>query len=147
MRAALFHRFSRYTEIIIKGGFVIYFLATLMYFVFPIYMYLAKGELVGMLPSYLPFVDENTTGGYVVLICYHLALMVFGCTGIAGSDFLFTMAIANTPIMSNLVGFEVELLNEELKHKENAPMINGRFRNILFMHREMTELSYLHYND
>lgn len=100
---------------------------------------MAKREVVAMMPTYLPGIDEKTTGGFILLSGYHIIVMAFGFFALAGSDFLFTMVVTNTPIMACLAKMEAEQLNEELKNQESASMIKWRLRNILLMHLEMTE--------
>lgn len=139
-RAAYFQKFSYYTEIVFKGGNFLYFLSVLSYFVNPLFQYIFENEVVTLLPTYLPGIDENTFDGYVILSCYHLVLMIVGFIAASASDFLFTMLIINTPILALLIGLEVEQLNEELDaDKPDAVAIKNKLRNILLMHREMTE--------
>lgn len=139
-RAAIFDRFAYYTEVIFMCGIILYFLSALFYFLYPIYMYLIERKVVELIPTYFPGIDENTTSGFIMLSCYHGILMVAASIGISCSDLLFTMLIANTPIMANLIEMEVEQLNDYLEVKQ-SDMIKLKLRNILLMHREMTELS------
>lgn len=137
----MFERFSYYTEAIFRSGMALYFSSISFYFLYPIYMYLTEGKLVAIIPTYLPGINENTTGGFITLSCYHTILLVLSFIGISCSDLLFTMLIANTPIMANLIEMEVKELNVCLEEKLGDSMIKFKLRNILLMHREMTELS------
>lgn len=139
-RAAVFDRFAYYTEVVFKSGVVLYFASTIGYLFYPFCMYFLKGEIVTLIPTYFPGIDENTTNGYIILSCYHILLLFLSFVGISCSDLLFTMLIANTPIMSNMIELEVEQLNDILTSpKMDTLLMKSTFRNLLLMHREMTE--------
>lgn len=139
-RAALFDRFAEYTEIIFICGVIVYSSCVIIYLLYPIYMYLFKGKIVPLLPTYFPGIDENTTGGFIALFCYHLLLLMLSSVGISSSDLLFTMLIANTPVMAILIEMEVEQLNDALtSQKVDKLLVESKLKNVLLMHREMTE--------
>lgn len=139
-RATLFDRYAYYTEGIFKCGVALYFMSVLSYFLYPIYMYVIDGKIVQLLPTYFPGIDEDTINGFIMLSSYHVALLVFSFIGLSACDLLFTMLIANTPIMANLIEMEVEQLNDHLVEKlQDDFMIKMKLRNILLMHREMIE--------
>lgn len=139
-RSAYFDNFSFYMEIVFKCGTITYFLSAFSYFVNPIYMYWSEGEIVTLLPTYFPGVDEKTVNGFIILTGYHLTLIILALIASTASDFLFTMLIVNTPIMAVLIEMEVEELNTILIEKPNdSAMVKFKLRNIFMMHREMTE--------
>lgn len=140
MRLAYFDKFSRYTEIVFKCGTFLYFLSTISFFVNPLYKYCFEQETVTLLPTYFPGIDETTVNGFIILTCYHLLILVLAFIASTASDFLFTMLILNTPIMAVLIASEVKQLNGILDEKPvDMAMAKFRLRNILLMHREMTE--------
>lgn len=139
-RLAHFDSYSRYTELVFKCGTFLYSLSILSYFVNPIYMYYFERKIVTLLPTYFPAIDEHSINGFIFLTCYHLTLIVVAFIASSASDFLFTMLIVNTPIMAILIGLEVEQLNEQLKVRPaEMTMVKYKLRNILLMHRELTE--------
>lgn len=139
-RRTLFDRFAFYTEIVFKCGTLLYFLSILGYFVYPMYMYWFKREIVTLMPTYIPGINERTASGFVIVTCYHVILLVVAFVAATSCDFLFTMLIANTPVMAILIEMEVQQLNEILtSQKTDVPLLKSKFRNILLMHREMTE--------
>lgn len=83
--------------------------------------------------------EHNWRIHYFVMLSYFLLVLSF--IGISCSDLLFTKLIANSPIMANLIEMKVEELNVCLEEKLDDSMIKFKLRNILLMHREMTELS------
>lgn len=139
-RASLFNRFAFYTEIIFKCGSLLYFLSAVTYLVYPFYVYFFEGEIITLVPLYAPAIDEKTLSGFIILTCYHLILMVFTLIGATACDFLFSMLIANTPVLAILIEMEVQQLNDMLtSQKVDVPLMKFKLRNILLMHREMTE--------
>lgn len=139
-RAELFDRFAFYTEIIFKVGFLLYAVSMLSYFVYPFYMYLFKGEVVALIPTYAPGINEKSFSGFITLTCYHLLLMALAVIAVAACDLLFTMLIANVPVMANLIAMEVQELNEILTSKRVDELrVKFKLRNIFLMRREMTE--------
>lgn len=139
-RASLFNRFALYTEIVFYGCVFLYCLTAIGYLVYPIYMYVYESEIVAILPTYLPGINEKTPSGFIILTCYQLTLLIATVIGAGACDIMFTMLIANTPVMAKLIKAEVELLNDALSsEKVDKLLVRSRFRNMLLMHREMTE--------
>lgn len=139
-RASLFNRFAFYTEIVFKCGALLYLLSISAYFLYPIYMYLFKGEVIVVLSIYFPGIDETTAGGYIFLLCYHITVLALAFIAVSACDFLFTMLIVNTPVMATLIEVEVQQLNGILTSAAvDVPLMKSKLRNILLMHREMTE--------
>lgn len=139
-RASLFNRFAFYTEVVFKCGTALYVVSISSYFLYPIYTYLFKGEVIVVLSIYFPGIDETTREGYIFLLCYHIAVLVLALIAVSACDFLFTMLIVNTPAMAVLIEMEVQQLNDILtSEKVDVPLMKSKLRNILLMHREMTE--------
>lgn len=139
-RASLFNRFAFYTEIVFMCGILLYFLSMVSYFLYPIYMYLFDGEIVTLIPTYFPGINEKSYSGFIILSCYQILLIFLAFIAASACDFLFTMLIVNVPVMAILIEMEVEQLNDILtSQKVDEPLAKSKFRNILLMHREMTE--------
>lgn len=136
----MFDRFAFYSETVFECGTFLYFLSILAYFVYPISMYWFKREIVTLLPIYIAGINENTASGFVIVTCYHVILLLVAFTAASSVDFLFTMLIANTPVMAILIEMEVEQLNDILTSpKIDVLLMKSKFRNVLLMHHEMTE--------
>lgn len=140
MRRTLFDRFAFYTEMIIECGAFLYFLSIISYFVYPIYTYWLKREIITLLPTFMPGIDEGSASGFIIITCYHILLLLVALVAASACDFLFTILIANTPVMATLIEMEVQQLNDILtSQKVDVLLMKSKFRNILLMHREMTE--------
>lgn len=136
----MFNRFAFYTEIVLKIGITLYFLSTVSFYANLIYTYVFEGEIVAPLPTYFPGVDENSIGGFVVLFGYHSLIMFLGFVAASACDFMFTMLIVNIPVMAELIKMEMGRLNDILTgEKVDAPLMKCTLRNIVLMHRGMTE--------
>lgn len=139
-RLSHFDNYSHYTELVFQCGTFLYSLSILSYFVNPIHMYWLEQKIVTLLPTYFPGIDEHSLKGFIILSCYHLTLIILAFIASSASDFLFTMLIVNTPVMAILIGLEVEQLNDQLKVRSTEmTMLKSKLRNILLMHRELTE--------
>lgn len=139
-RKALFDRFAFYTEIVFKCGTILYGLSVLSYFAYPLYMYLMEKKIVTVMPTYIPGIDEDSVGGFVITTGYHIIVLAFGMIAASACDFLFMMIIVNIPVMAELIKMEVQQLNEILtSEKVDMSLMRYKLRNILLMHREMTE--------
>lgn len=136
-RIELFHFYSLLGEYVLKGGFVCYVLAAMGYFVYPAYMYFFEGEIVTVLPLYIPTVDNETFKGYLIATSFHCLVIVLCFFGTTGNDFLFALIIINSPMMAALVKDEVNTLNAGLTKKTlSRADVFQRQRNILKMHSE-----------
>lgn len=142
-RLAYLNQFSNYMEICFKTGMILYSLSTLAFFINPIYMYVFEHKVVTLAPEYVPGIKESTFDGFIILSCYHLVIVVLALVAASASDFLFTMLVISTPVLAVLVKMEVGHLNEALRQgtsdADNVANIKFKFRNILLMHRDMTE--------
>lgn len=136
-RIKLFHFYSLLGEYTFKVGFGCYILAMMGYFVYPAYMYFFEGEIVTIVPLYIPTVDHETYKGYLIVSSFHCLLIVLCFFGTTGNDFLFAMIIINSPMMGALIEDEVNTLNAGLTQKTlNRAESFQRQRNILQMHSE-----------
>lgn len=139
-RQKLCQRFIFYSECILKIGGCTYAIAALTFLAYPIYMYLAENQLIPITTVYLPGIDETTGWGYVVLILFDLVQVYGAFFGTAGSDFLFTMLIANVPIMAHIFSDSINELNDIIQEKNyNRLMMKMKLRHILLQHKEFIE--------
>lgn len=139
-RQMILQRHAFFTELALKGGFLAYAMAAVFYFVEPIHSFLFQNKLVTILPVYFPYLDTNTTNGFAVTTFFHLFMITLSGLGCAYSDFLLFMIIVNIPMLSHFMTDDIKELNEILKSKRvNMMQVKGKFRNILFMHREILE--------
>lgn len=88
-----FNQFAFFTELLFKGIFITYFVSMSAFPLYPIFIYLVNGELVLMIPIYLPFIDEITPVGYTILIIYQFFVFAFASVGLAAVGFLLAIMI------------------------------------------------------
>lgn len=140
IRQMLIHKHAFITELVFKAGCVLYVFAGGFYLLEPTYSFIFLNKLVPPCPVFFPYVDENTTVGYITLLCIHLVYICLAVIASACTDFMFIMIIINIPVLSNILSDEVREINESLKDEEiDMLQVKGRFRNILYMHRELWE--------
>lgn len=137
-RYAIFESFANYTEIFFKLALPLYSVSLVLYFFYPMYMYVLDREIVTLMPLYLPKVDEHSAIGYGILTVYHLLIMVFALVASCASDFIFIMIIINVLPLAKVLSSVIHDLNDELeKPKMNINMCNYKFRNMLRLHGEI----------
>lgn len=139
-RQEMLERHLTFTELLFKGGVFFYTISTFGYFLYPLYHYHTFNEVIPLVPSYLPGVDENTQTGFIILTIFHLFIIIFGLFGSACIDFNFMMIIVNVPVLANILKDNISEQNEMLIKKKTMPvMIKAKLRNIFLLHREITE--------
>lgn len=87
----------------------------------------------------MPGVDENTTFGFVILTTYHIFLISVASVGVAATDFFLALIIVSSLIFAKLLSLEMQQIHADLEEKDTMLAIKCRFRNILRMHKEMSE--------
>lgn len=139
-RLKLMKLFSTITEVVLKGGFLVYCFGGLFYLINPIYSYYFKHELIPLIPVYVIFVDETTKYGFIALAIIHLSLLTMTVIGSASTDFLFITLIANMPVLSTIFVDNVEELSGILKeHTVNIALVRAKLKNIMLMHKQICE--------
>lgn len=139
-RLRLLQRYIILTEYVFKYGIVVYALAMIAYIIRPLAIYLFTREIVVILPMALPFVDDQTMSGYVILLIFHASSVVFSGIGSICIDYAFAMIIMNVHALPNLFDVSVKELNVEMNEKTtDVTVIKAHFRNILLQRREYTE--------
>lgn len=136
-RSILINKFALITEIVFKAGCAVYVLAGGFYFLNPIYSYYWRNEIAPLIPLYFPLINENTTGGLILLTAIHTVYLVLAIIGSACTDFMFVMIIVNMPVLSNIFGDNIRELNANLREElVDQVLVKAKFKNILLLHRE-----------
>lgn len=139
-RQEMLNRHIIFTEYLFKLGTATYALSMTIYFVYPIYRYVNYDEIIPLIMTFLPGIDENSHVGYICITVFHLHLIILGILGSACSDFTFTMIIVNVPILGHIIGDNIKELNEILMEKSPKPIfIKAKLQNILLQHLEIKE--------
>lgn len=139
-RAKLIQKYAIITELVLKGGFVLYCLGGGIYLLNPFYSYFWQNRVIPLLPVYMPFVDENTKTGFITLSALHISLIILTILGSACVDFMFIMLIVNMPVLSTICGDNVRELNDILNGKKvNLTLANAKLKNIFLIHSEIFE--------
>lgn len=139
-RIEIFQKFSIFAEILFKFTIGMYITGCIVIFMFTVHVYLTTGEMIPVIPIFIPGIDATTPIGYTIHTIFHIILMIFVAFGFASLDFLIAILITSSLIFSKLIAIDFKQINPDLSDK-NKKMIDaiGRFRNVLLMHREMGE--------
>lgn len=118
----------------------LYILSACSFFPYPIYKYVYFNEIVPLTTIYIPFLDENTSNGFIVVTIYHLLCMIYSVIGSASLDFTLIMIAVNVPVMGNILNDDIQALNELVASDEPDPtIIKTRLKNIFLQHQEIVE--------
>lgn len=139
-RAMLAQRFASLSEWIFNGGCTVYMFGGMFYLLNPLYSYYWLGEIVPILPIYMPLIDETTTEGFIGLTVMHLVFLVLTVVSTAAADFMYVLLIFNMILFARIFSDNVDELNATLRGEE-VNRIEAKFRltNILLIHREIFE--------
>lgn len=133
-------KFSAATEIVLKSGVILYSLAGCFYLLNPIISYYTKREIVPLLPLYMPFIDETTKSGFILLTAMHLGFLLIAVVASACTDLWFAMVAVNFFVPAKIFHENVRELNAILKQdKVDIPISKAKLLNILLIHREICE--------
>lgn len=119
------------------------FVAVYLIFIsFPLITYLVTGEHIVFFPIYIPFVHDDTDGGFVVLSSIHFVWITQVVIGLAGSDALMALLLLHILPISELFVVSVEEMNDALLADDpavaNSAYMKLWLRNLLQMHRELS---------
>lgn len=139
-RSLILRKFSTASEILLKCGVVVYLLAGCFYLLNPIYLYYTKNEIVPLLPLYMPFIDESTKSGFILLSAIHLGFLFIAVVASACTDLWFAMVAVNFFVPANIFSENVRELNVILtQDKVDIQLTKAKLLNILLIHREICE--------
>lgn len=114
----------------------------LLFCMFPVVLYYMTAQLVVLLPVFVPFVDETTVSGYFVLTSIHTLWSVQSTIGLIGADVLMAFLFLHILPMVELIELCFAEMNEVSKLQRTAfnnILLKMQLRNILQMHKELTE--------
>lgn len=146
--AEYFDKFACFTEILFKLMMVGFVVSAFVFMLYPIYMYFVEGELIPIIPLYLPFLDEKTIIGFILLNLYLLVVTALGVISFSAIEFLMAIIIISSLIFAKLISIQLQNINIDLQDDDCVMLtVIGRFRNIFLMHQEMGEYgTFFHYN-
>lgn len=117
--------------------FVAYMMTVSLLFLHVICVYAVYGELIPILPFYLPVIDDTTYAGYITLFMLHITAIFFAVIGYVMIEFLLTVMVVGSLIFANLISMDVRKADDELQLAD--PIATFRLRNIILMHQESSE--------
>lgn len=138
--AVYFEKFAVFTEILFKIMIIAFLSSTVTFFLYPFYMYFIKGELMPMMPLYLPFVNESTIIGFIIINSYQFLCAVISVVGLSALEFLTAIIIISSLIFAKLISRDLLQINADLQEIDPGMLIvKARLRNIFLMHQQLGE--------
>lgn len=116
--ASVLQRMSLISEMTLSRGTIAYVVVASAHFINPIYSYFWQHECKPLMPLYVPFVDERTAFGFVILMSIQsvqviAALLASGCV-----DFALVIFALNIWVFSTIFQQTVIELNGILHEKQ-----------------------------
>lgn len=134
------YRYITITEYIFKISCTLFTVTVVGYLISPVAIYLLTHERKTIIPIALPFVDDKTLIGFIIMSTFEGISAILGALGTAGSDLTFAMIIINTHAVANIIDESIDDLNNDLQAKRPKILsIKGRFRNVLLQNLEIVE--------
>lgn len=112
----------------------------LVFCMFPVTIYCLSGQRVVMFPIFIPFVDDTTVDGYLLLTSIHALWSIQSAVGLIGGDICMAFLFLHVIPMVELFEISFAELNETCQlHRtfSNKILLKMQLRNILQMHREL----------
>lgn len=139
-RALLLQKVSKISEIAIIGGLMLYISSGMLHFINPFFAYYLHNELKVAMPMYLPFIDETTKRGFIILLIIHFVEIIFATVATTCVDFSFLVIIANIPIFSTIFADNVNELSKILREKKtNLSIVKAKLRNIFLLYNDLCQ--------
>lgn len=116
----------------------LYLLCAIEFCAYPVIVFTSTSTIVPLLPVNIPFVDIDTTDGYMITTVYHIVVLFVASLGLAFIDGLFFNLIFNVLTITKLQCNQFQILNEELEEaKPPIALIKIRLVNLFKMNQEM----------
>lgn len=138
MNYRILQNFSRWVLLIMKFVFIMFGTSMAAVTFSPLLIYLLTGNLETILPIHIPFIDTETTTGYVIHTTYLIFVMTTAYLGIAASELLTIMLTIHISPMVSIFDQAIKSLNEATTGRrkdviKNSTWLRVNFRNIVLM--------------
>lgn len=136
-RALLMQKMSLISRTIFIGGAIAYIFCIILHFLNPIYGYFWQNEFKALFPLYIAFIDENSVGGFIILVSIQTVQLIISIAAFTAVDYSFMTIAANCWIYSSIFEDNANELNEVL---QNEKAVDSSTSNIKL--RKMVEAYY-----
>lgn len=97
-----------------------------------------------LFPLYAPYIDDSTLHGYLIYYAIHIFWSLQSAVGLIGSDLLMALLLLHIVPLVEIFELYVSEMNAVLVNLKSirarhSPMLKVQLRNILMMHKEITE--------
>ncbi len=127
------HMDATYTKI--KLFIIIQTVALLLFLCYPIYGYVARAELIQIMPMEFPFVDQATVSGFIVANLIMMKMGVWAYVGSVGFDVFLARTIYNYCALLKLLQQDIldfiEMSKVDKDDDESKQYREAFFRNFL----------------
>lgn len=137
-RAKLLNKVAMVGEILFAGGLIAYMFFAFLGFLYSIVGYFWLHEHRPMLIIYIPFLDEDTTKGFAILMAVQTVEIFFAFASSASGDFSYMLVVVNVWTLTSIFGENVNELSEILReNKVDMSLARAKLRNICDMYYDV----------
>ena len=138
-RALLLRNISMFCEVLFIVGFFVYMGFTCLLYINPIYGYFWLNEYRPSIPLYIPFIDEKTTIGFVMLLMIQAVEIFLATLASLSADLPYIIWAINVHVYSTVFKENVNELNDILRTENQVDFVlaTAKLRNIFKMYNDV----------
>lgn len=129
-------------RLILKLLVLLYLSSLVMFVLYPVYIYFVQDELVAMFVFEFPYIDPETTIGFVLTNVLQVILYVTGIWGLVLADGLFLVYVVHVLLFMDIFELHMKQLDVILQNQDgtsNDLTVEDRWRQCLQEHQAIAE--------
>lgn len=129
-------------RLILKLLVLLYLSSLVMFVLYPVYIYFVQDELVAMFVFEFPYIDPETTIGFVLTNVLQVILYVTGIWGLVLADGLFLVYVVHVLLFMDIFELhmkQLDMMLQNLDGTSNDLTVEDRWRQCLQEHQAIAE--------
>lgn len=118
---------------------IIILIAGVLYLVYPIYEYIVDGVRPMPVPIIVPFVDPDTTWGYLWIIGNQLAIATVGFVANMGIEIMVALLVNNLWAASDNIQYALDELALDVRRGRPVAIRQAQLRNVLVQVQDLDQ--------
>lgn len=131
-RATILDKHKRAVELIRRTTFIVLTLgaSTVVFIIYPLYLFVMKGELPKTMPIILPYTDPKTNWGYYINLANQTIIASVGILGNFAIEVGISIMTNNLWAHSDIIKYELNEIVVGIKRGESKNVRRAKLRNI-----------------
>lgn len=105
-------------------------IGSLTYSIYPLYLFVMKGEHLNLIPIILPFTDPETNRGYYINLANQVIIAATGIIGNYAIEIGFTVMTNNLWAASDVIKYDLNEIVLGIKRGETKEVRSAKLRNV-----------------